>query len=174
MAEIPTWGFDSEIEAWRKRPPGEPDGIGVQQLLELGLVTPQQLHDDDPQFDREIQGRYCAAASLVEAATYENPFDQEHWQTDLSIVPWPGDWLLRCVFGNPFRPFEFFSPGWRTPELVDFARSIYEVRAFELMPRLGAALKEVGCTNQDMLDHCRSESPHVLGCWVLDLILGKT
>ena len=25
----------------------------------------------------------------------------------------------------------------------------------------------------DILDHCRGPGPHVRGCWVVDLILGK-
>jgi hypothetical protein len=35
------------------------------------------------------------------------------------------------------------------------------------------ALEEAGCTNADILDHCRAPGPHVRGCWVVDLILGK-
>ena len=33
---------------------------------------------------------------------------------------------------------------------------------------------EAGCDNQDILDHCRSPGPHVRGCWVVDLVLGKS
>jgi hypothetical protein len=36
------------------------------------------------------------------------------------------------------------------------------------------ALEEAGCTNQDILDHCRQQrAVHVRGCWVIDCILGK-
>ena len=27
--------------------------------------------------------------------------------------------------------------------------------------------------SNDILDHCRSGGPHVRGCWVVDLVLGK-
>ena len=89
-------------------------------------------------------------------------------------VTWPGDWLLRCVFGDPFAPYVFFSPAWISPEVVDLARTIYEDRAFERMPLLGEALKDAGCRNWDLIEHCRSLHPHVRGCWVVDLALGKS
>ena len=38
---------------------------------------------------------------------------------------------------------------------------------------LSDALEEVGCNSVDILDHLRSPGPHVRGCHVLDLILGK-
>ncbi len=37
---------------------------------------------------------------------------------------------------------------------------------------LADALEEAGCT-ETILAHLREDSPHVRGCWVLDLILGK-
>jgi len=50
---------------------------------------------------------------------------------------------------------------------------VYDERAFDLMPVLGDALEDAGCTDRAILDHCRSPGPHVRGCWVVDLILGK-
>jgi len=53
------------------------------------------------------------------------------------------------------------------------AQNIYEGRRFEDVPILHDALLDAGCDNLDILDHLRSPSPHVRGCWVLDLLLGK-
>jgi hypothetical protein len=33
--------------------------------------------------------------------------------------------------------------------------------------------RDAGCTNTDVLDHCRLPGEHVRGCWVIDLVLGK-
>jgi hypothetical protein len=33
--------------------------------------------------------------------------------------------------------------------------------------------KEAGCHDHDILAHCREPRPHVRGCWVVDLLLGK-
>ncbi len=76
------------------------------------------------------------------------------------------------IFGNPFRPVTF-SPSWRTSTAVALASQMYESRDFGVMPILADALQDVGCENEDILSHCRGEGPHVRGCWVVDLVLGK-
>jgi hypothetical protein len=38
---------------------------------------------------------------------------------------------------------------------------------------LADALEEAGCTDADILAHLRGSGPHVRGCWVVDLLLGK-
>jgi hypothetical protein len=38
---------------------------------------------------------------------------------------------------------------------------------------LADALEEAGCDNADILTHCRQSGPHVRGCWVVDLLLGR-
>ena len=83
----------------------------------------------------------------------------------------PVAWL-RDVFGNPFRPV-VFAPEWRTDTAVTLARQMYESREFGAMPILADALQDAGCDSADVLDHCRGPGPHVRGCWVCDLVLGK-
>ena len=80
--------------------------------------------------------------------------------------------LLRDIFGNPFRPATI-DPAWRTDTAVALAGQMYESRDFGAMPILADALQDAGCTNDDILDHCRRDGPHVRGCWVVDLVLGK-
>ena len=87
--------------------------------------------------------------------------------------------LLRDIFGNPFRPVRI-DPSWQTPNVVALARTIYDERELPsgLLDRtrlavLADALLDAGCEDEAILDHCRSEGPHVRGCWVLDLLLGK-
>ena len=81
--------------------------------------------------------------------------------------------LLRDVFGNPFRPVAA-GPGWLTPPVVALARSIYEEQAFHRMPELANTLYfSAGCSDADILAHCRQPGGHVRGCWVLDLLLGN-
>jgi hypothetical protein len=81
-------------------------------------------------------------------------------------------YYLRDIFGNPFRPVAF-EPNWRTSTVVAIARSVYESREFAPIPLLADALQDAGCENEEILKHCRSAGPHVRGCWVVDLILGK-
>jgi hypothetical protein len=80
--------------------------------------------------------------------------------------------LIRDIFGNPFRPV-VAAPHWRTSAVVGLTESVYEDRFFDRLPILADALEDAGCDNTDVLAHCRGDGPHVRGCWVVDLILGK-
>lgn len=83
--------------------------------------------------------------------------------------------LLREIFGNPFR-ITVLDPAWLSwnDSIVSkCAQAIYNGRDFNDLPILADALCEAGCTNDDLLQHCRDPGPHVLGCWVLDLLVGK-
>jgi hypothetical protein len=53
------------------------------------------------------------------------------------------------------------------------AVGIYKETAFDRFPILADALEDAGCDNADILNHCRGPGPHVRGCWVIDLLLGK-
>jgi hypothetical protein len=81
--------------------------------------------------------------------------------------------LIRDIFGDPFRASSTVDPAWLTPRVVELAGSIYDRRSFDRMPALADALKEAGCRNADMLEHCRSGPQHVRGCWVLDALVRK-
>jgi hypothetical protein len=83
--------------------------------------------------------------------------------------------LVMEVFGNPFRPTPVAASvlrwnGGRVPKL---ALAIYEGRRFDDLPVLADALEEAGCDNEKVLGHLRGPGPHVRGCHVLDLILGR-
>src|SRR5262245_38835167 len=80
--------------------------------------------------------------------------------------------VVRDIFGNPFRPLGF-DPRWRTTDVLGLARAIYDDRAFHRLPLLADALMDAGCDHDDILAHCRGDGPHVRGCWVVDLVLGK-
>jgi hypothetical protein len=95
--------------------------------------------------------------------------------------------LLRDIAGNPFQggrgrhlvtrkayqPEPLFRPEWGTETVAAIARGMYESRDFSPMPILADALQDAGCDNDDILNHCRGDGPHVRGCWVVDLVLGK-
>jgi hypothetical protein len=80
--------------------------------------------------------------------------------------------LLREIVGDPFRPVAV-EPGWQRSTVLGLARGIYEERAFERLPILADALQDAGCEDAGVLAHCRSAAPHVRGCWVVDLLLGR-
>lgn len=80
--------------------------------------------------------------------------------------------LLRDILSNPFRP-ALFDASWRTDTVELLSQAMYASREFSAMPILADALQDAGCDNEDILTHCRGPGPHVRGCWVVDLVLGK-
>ncbi len=90
---------------------------------------------------------------------------------------------LRHIFGNPLRPAPPLPPAvltWSDRTIPRLADGIYHERK---MPEgtfdparlaiLADALLDAGCEDEALMAHCRSEGPHVRGCWAVDLILGK-
>ncbi len=115
-------------------------------------------------------GTAHAAASAVNAVLSRN----EPRQTDVTrATEWRAQIaLLNDIFGNPFRPVTL-DPRWLTSTVADLAAAIYQERAFDRMPILADALMDAGCDNETLIAHCRGDGPHVRGCWVVDLLLGK-
>jgi hypothetical protein len=91
--------------------------------------------------------------------------------------------LLRDLVGPlPFRPVTI-EPAWlawnhgtvrRLAEAAYHERSLPEgTLSNGLLAVLADALEEAGCADADLLGHLRGPGPHVLGCWCVDLVLGK-
>jgi hypothetical protein len=84
--------------------------------------------------------------------------------------------LLREIFGHSvYRPITVH-PLWRAlsnSSVRAIAQGIYDDRAFDRMPILGDVLEDAGCTDTEILGHCRQPGAHVRGCWLLDFLLGK-
>jgi hypothetical protein len=76
--------------------------------------------------------------------------------------------LLRHIIGNPFRPYAA-PPSWPST-VVQLAESLYNGQdcAFALHD----ALLDAG--HAELAEHFREEQQHPTGCWVLDLVLGKS
>jgi hypothetical protein len=164
--------------------------------------TPKDIEGDfDPAGEGEEYDPYCvpwpgnaATATAFSPGGWDEQ-DASSWAAELAAWTRPKHLyqeerkaqahLLRDVFGNPFRPKpppkgkKRWVAGWRNclawngGTVVRLARECYRIRAFDTLPVLADALEEAGCTDADVLDHCRGPGPHVRACWVVDLVLGK-
>ena len=122
---------------------------------------------------RATDRRFVLAADIKQCAYYASAaekFGQRY--------PYPSDVFqanaLRCIIGDSLAtPVALYSP-WQTATTVAVASSIYADRAFDQLPILADALEDAGCTDAAMLEHCRLPGEHFRGCWVVDLVLGKT
>jgi hypothetical protein len=84
--------------------------------------------------------------------------------------------ILRDLVGSPLRA-AFVDHGWLSwndGAVVKLDEAIYTERALDRLPILADALEDAGCTDATILRHCRQPGEHVHGCWVVDLILGKS
>jgi hypothetical protein len=123
---------------------GGPGTTGIAAALQVA----RQTRGDDP-----TGAEAAAQAGLLRELTGPFPFR----------VRWP--WQRRGLN---------VPPEWLTSDVVLLARGMYAERALDRLPILADALQDVGCDNDEILSHCRADGPHVRGCWVVDLVLGKS
>jgi len=126
---------------------------------------------------------HAAADAVVYVTAESAPADDQGAKSSpTSVTEWRSATAAECLAQAalvrdilrplPFRPI-LIDPAWLTTTVPTLARIIYEDRAFNRMPELADALEQAGCTNADILAHCRQPGEHVRGCWVVDLLLGK-
>jgi hypothetical protein len=135
-------------------------GAGSCQRVEPGKCLTSELKEGTCLYR---EGDECYLQGEVATGSYACLFIDPRPQPDL------------CIFCNRFRPVAI-NPAWwawNDGTVKKIAQAIYDERAFDRMPILADALEEAGCTNQDILTHCRSGREHVRGCWAVDLILGR-
>jgi|GEM_PF-4569416 len=84
----------------------------------------------------------------------------------------PDSWLHPPVSFAAQIPFDTC---WQTSEVVAIACGIRSQSNYSAMPILADALQDAGCDNDHILNHCRDpRQTHICGCWVVDLVLGKS
>jgi uncharacterized protein (TIGR02996 family) len=91
-----------------------------------------------------------------------------HVRPAQALVP-----VLHCQFGIPHREL-VVDLAWTNANdgaAVRLAREIYLNRTFSHMPILADALEDAGCTDVDVLSHCRDVKEHWRGCWALEMLL---
>ena len=145
------------------------DGSGItdyeKYVIEIGIPKPDDARGWALNADHSHQVRLAFWLMASVGAGLDSRSSELHC-FDYSVP------LLRDIFGNPFRPVTF-ADSWRSESAISLARTAYDTRDFTLLPILADALEEAGCDSPDVLAHCREPGPHVRGCWVVDLVLGK-
>jgi hypothetical protein len=158
------------------------DGLAdVHELMEASVGAWQKYKSATGREVRISDSRLVVGEGVLMAAAYAADPDLElaslalwmmermHEGTGLRAA------LLRDIAGNPFRKVEIDATALvlSTPSVRALACTIYDECAFDLLPILADALEDAGCTNAEILRHCREPGEHLRGCWVIDLLLGK-
>jgi hypothetical protein len=146
------------------------------EALDAGVALPSEdSRNHCPRF--AASAAYCATKLSMSVATariaaHESDVASKDREKSVQAR------LMRCVFGNPFRPVTL-DPAWRTPTVTALAQAAYDERALPggaldnvRLSVLADALEEAGC-GEDVFGHLREKGPHVRGCWVIDLLLDK-
>jgi hypothetical protein len=81
--------------------------------------------------------------------------------------------LLRDIVGIPSRAMRALDHPWVTDKARMLGQRIYDNTAFDRLPELADTLTQARCDDAKLLSHCWLPGPHVRGCWVVDLVLGK-
>jgi ATP-dependent Clp protease ATP-binding subunit ClpA len=62
---------------------------------------------------------------------------------------------------------------WNGGAVAQLAKTIAEQKRWVDLPLLADALEKAGCTDNEILDHCRHPGEHIDNCWVVDLLLSR-
>jgi hypothetical protein len=162
-------------------------GVEVAERYADGLAGKEELRAarevDEPGWDDLWSAAQYALKEKPQEAT--GPMALHHYLlggagTDVAEERRGQCGLIRETFGNPFRPVTV-KPAWQAPQVAALAQAAYDRRelpAGTLDPArlavLANALEDAGFDQTDLLDHLRGPGPHVRGCWVIDLLLGKS
>jgi hypothetical protein len=163
-------------EVWQK-------ATDVAERYADGLVSKKRMRDTRKLIWEEMAARsgehdvlHLQAAAWLLLDSTAHYYDIVNMAVSLLAVPFSQAGLLRDIIGNPFRPVPLDPVWlcWNGGTVRKLAQATYDEHAFDHLPILADALEEAGCMDAAILDHCRGPGPHVRGCWVIDLLLGKT
>jgi hypothetical protein len=163
-----------ELQAAREVFQRHPDTAGsTMYFLEYGLsACHTALEALKPEY-ADLNGIEDSLYGGLYAATHTPRFDRASSHDQFPIA------FLKENFGNPFRSVPIDAASF-SPTIVSIAQAAYDERIMpsgEIDPVrlavLADALEEIGA-DQSTVEHLRGLGPHVRGCWVVDLVLGRS
>ncbi len=112
----------------------------------------------------------AALVALVSYSVVANTTAQPHemWNEKFQQAA-----IIYDLFGNPFQTTaaDVASQFAAVDSVRKLADHIYQSRRFEDLSALENELKHAGCTDTEVLEHCR-QTIHFRGCWLVDALRG--
>jgi hypothetical protein len=188
---LPDEGARAALEISERYCDGLADGVALQVAKNAAISSYDHYQDTDE--SGNFSGKESASMAVAAACWVEADLQEEAllvvidnaiglgrlstgWRNGGQVERRRQCNSLRDSFGPlPFRDIAIDPAwlAWNEGVVAKLAASIYEKRAFERMPILTDALEEAGCTDADILGHCRRPGLHARGCWVIDCLLGR-
>jgi hypothetical protein len=146
--------------------------------------APEWNPDSWPSVNSVATQASCAAAHFAELSGTNRKTRKLNWLRGYKEEKAVQCNLLRDIFGPlPFREVHIDSAwlAWNDGTMKKLAEAAYEQRSLPdgtldqaRLAVLADALEEAGCADTGLLAHLRSSGPHVRGCHVVDILLGKS
>jgi hypothetical protein len=176
VADNVFWGTNGAVEAYVEALAdraaaqfGAEDPLAVffhdeRQAFYMGhIVFLDDWLKDDASRGRFLEVLDAATTKLLREGTF-SPYGQE-WVATIIAELRANVWS-RLTVGQGIFP-------WNNSTVVALAHAIHDKRTFDQLPILADALEDAGCTNADILNHCRQPGIHDAACWVVDLLVGS-
>jgi hypothetical protein len=140
---------------------------------------------NDLDWNKANAARFIACVGVRDRGHCEEPSPEAcEWvglpQATYAIAVTDPKWLAHLTPGMAWETTAFdddgrtvIYPSWQSPDVIALAERIDLDQAFDRLPLLADVLQGADCDNAAILDHCRGPGPHVPGCWVVDMLLGK-
>jgi ATP-dependent Clp protease ATP-binding subunit ClpA len=127
----------------------------------------RDMQELDAQIERLNERKEAAVAEMdfERAAHLLHEADQLKKRKEAALGPWLAQY-----------PLDPSWLAWNCGAVVKLAHAIKNGKhrlRWQDLPILADALEEAGCTDGEILRHCRQAEEHFLHCWVLDLILTR-
>lgn len=154
-----------------------------------GLEVAEQFADGHASRHALAHHHTMLAEAYLERCATEDYATNAAWNAiqDLPVICWRGATSRVDLLGETcaclrdiFAPFRQASTSGVSSGAFALAQAAYDERRLpsgHLDPTrlaiVADALEEDGCDDGELLQHLRGPGPHVRGCWVVDLLLGK-
>lgn len=125
----------------------------------------------------DMTGLYWIRNWITEEAAARHSEENERTEAAFVRARRKQSLIIKDIYRHPLAASETADPQWlqwNDKTVLHLAESMYDTREFLYMPILADALEESGCVDQEILEHCRKPQEHWKGCWVVDLLLGKS
>jgi hypothetical protein len=116
-------------------------------------------------------------ATLI-AATDNDESQEDGWSLSFGhrhpfFTPTDFSWqslrIMLEIVGRP-EACRDVNQDWLTTDVAAAAHRLYQQNGFNDISPQYDILTKSGCTNDDIMNHCKRPDGHVRGCWVIDLL----